>query len=591
MADRARPPYRKRHPMPRLGRIRALLTALLATLLVATASAQIDLPFDAIEVGRRGYGLTAGPGNVLERFEVEVLGIQVDPGLGFPLVLVRASGPIIDASGGVAAGMSGSPVYVVEEGGDALVGAIAYVFPEGDLSLALVTPIAAMRATIAGAPTLPTVFAERGRTAPVATPILLSGLGVRASTHLAPLFPSETVQLLPVQMAVISEADEEAYRLEPGSAVSVQLARGDITIAAVGTVTTLGRGEVLAFGHPLLGSGEVSFPLATAFVAYIVPSRVVPFKLSNSGRRLLGVITQDRPAAIGGSLDADADMLPVTLTVNHAGGSQVLEFEVVRDDRYHPALLAAAAQQALDEALDRTGAGSADLAWEIGLADGDSVRILEQVASERDIAAAAARLAAAPMALLATNIFEAPDLERLALSITVNDTLRVAELVEVAPSRTTVRPGETLEVFIRLQPYRREAEVRTLLLTVPEDAEGELRLLFRGGDVPRTGLEGAADDDDGLPPILSFAELLARLESNIQGSDLLVETVVAGDVRRLERLSTPEVVLGSKLITITIESASDEEDGGNGGSVEDAPPEADPDASDPEGTPDSEGAP
>lgn len=528
--------------------------ALLA--LTATVQAQIDFPLETLVIGQRGYGLTAGPGNVLERFEVEVLGVQHDVGLGFPLVLVRTSGPVIDDSGGVAAGMSGSPVYFEEEAGEALLGAVAYVFPESDLTLALITPISAMRAAAARvhSPPHPTVFAEHGRAAAVATPILLSGLSERASRLLEPLFSGSSARLLPQQIVGSGGVDEDDYRLEPGSAVSVQLARGDITIAAVGTLTALERGRVLAFGHPLLGSGAVSFPLAAAFVSHIVPSRVVPFKLANSGQRQLGVITEDRPAAISGRLGEVAALLPVTLTVDHLGDSVVKRVELTHDDRYLPALLAAAAQQAVDETLGKTGGGTADLVWQISFADGSSIDVLEQVASASDIATAAARLAAGPLALLANNIYEPADLAEIALGIAVEDERRVAEVVEVALERDTVRPGGTLEVFVRLQPYRQEAVVRTLAFAVPEDVEGEIRLLFRGGDVPREGLDDAEDDDDGLPPILSFPELLARLEGNLQASELVVETVIDGRVRRLARLGFPYVVIGSQRTTVTVES-------------------------------------
>ena len=41
-------------------------------------------------------------------------------------------------------------------------------------------------------------------------------------------------------------------------------ARGDVTIGAVGTLTAIDGARVLAFGHPLLGQGNVALPLAPA---------------------------------------------------------------------------------------------------------------------------------------------------------------------------------------------------------------------------------------------------------------------------------------------------------------------------------------
>ena len=101
-------------------------------------------PLEAVAPGLRGYGLTEGPSGV-ERFDVEVLALQEGFGLAFPLVLVRASGGLVDVGGGVAAGMSGSPVVLTDGPEERVLGAIGYVFPDSAGGLALVTPIGAMR--------------------------------------------------------------------------------------------------------------------------------------------------------------------------------------------------------------------------------------------------------------------------------------------------------------------------------------------------------------------------------------------------------------------------------------------------------------
>lgn len=545
----------RRRRVWRVGCVFALLFALAGTAFA------VDFPLEGVAPGLEGYALTAGAGNRIERFPISVLGLQYDPAGGFPLVLVRAGGPFIEAAGGVAAGMSGSPVYLQRGGQDALLGAIGYVFPEADHSLALVTPISAMRGALPvvdaarPAPFGPTL-AELGPATSVATPLLLSGLGPRAAGLLEPLFERSPVRLVPAQASGVSPAADEGYRLAPGSAISVQLARGDVTVAAVGTVTTFDDGRVLAFGHPLLGEGAVSFALAPAFVTTIVPSAVVPFKLANSGRRTLGAITEDRPAAIGGVLDVDPEMLPVTLTLNGPDGTHTKRFEVTRDERYYPVLIATAVLQLLDQAQAETGGGTADLAWEIELQRGDTVRVLEQAADETDLALAAARLAGAPLAILADNAFEAAEVDRVAINLDYDGELRLAEIVEVRAERDTLAPGEALVAFVRLQPYRQQAEVKTLTVPLPEDAEGQVRLTIRGG--LETGGDGE-DDTDADEPILSFGELLVALRENVQASEVVVETLVDGERERLERLPLPYLVRGEKTLTVTVETGDADE--------------------------------
>lgn len=505
-------------------------------------------PLEELEAGLTGHGLTAGAGNVIERFDVEVLALQEDVGVGFPVVLIRTSGEFIDSAGGVAAGMSGSPVYLSTGGGDALLGAIGFTFPRSDHSLALVTPINVMRGGLRSVtPFNERAFTGLGEPRPVTTPLLLSGVSDRAATHLEELFSSERVAPLPVHVAGANSAMDDAFELEPGSAISVQLVRGDITVSAVGTLTLLEEDRFHAFGHPLLGHGEVSFALAPAYVSHIVQSQVTPFKLADSGKRILGAVREDRPFTVSGRLDVEPDFIPVTLTLNLPRGSVVKRFEIAPGERYYGPLLAAASLQAFDNAMAEISGGTAELAWEISLAGGDTLRLLEQTSDVADVGLSAARLAAEPLIILADNVFADPQVQEIELTMQVEEALRTAEIAEVVPESETPRPGEILVAHVRLQPYRDEPVVKTVEVQLPVDVDGPLEVTFRGGS------EREEPVDDGELPILSFAELLVALRDHVQASELVVETVIDGELRRLARLPQPYLIEGSKTLTIDID--------------------------------------
>ena len=519
-----------------------------------TATAEPDktplFPLGALEPGQRGYGLSAGAGNVIERFEVEVLALQYDAGTGFPLVLVRASGPLIDAAGGIASGMSGSPVYLERGGEDALLGAVGFTFPETSGGLGLVTPIATMRrADPRAAPVRAFGPAFDPQDAvPVRTPLLITGLSARAGTLLSPLFSGEMVPL-PLQatggQTPERVRDDAAYRLEPGAAISAQLIRGDVTVAAVGTLTLVESGAFWAFGHPLLGRGAVSFALAPAFVTAVVPSRNVPFKLADSGRRVLGSVTQDRPYAISGLLGEKPDFIPVTLSLSGDAGTLTKRFEVTDDERFYAPLLASATLQAFDELLQGTAGGTAELAWEIELAGGRTVRVLEQATSAGDLALAAADLAAEPLGLFSDNPFQKAQVTRVSISAGYERAERVAELVEVVPERTNLKPGAALSLNLRLQPFRQGPQVERLSVRLPPELRGPVTLTVRGGLTP------PEDEGEGRA-LYSFAELLSALEENVQSSELVVETAIDGETRVLKRLSLPYLVAGSEGVEVTV---------------------------------------
>nr|MBA3739498.1 hypothetical protein [Actinomycetota bacterium] len=94
-------------------------------------------PVDDLEPGMIGTAWTVVEGTDPVSFDVEILGVLPDgiaPGIDF--ILVRTSGPVIDETGGIAFGFSGSPVYI----DGALVGSISYGFFAADQTFGGVTP-------------------------------------------------------------------------------------------------------------------------------------------------------------------------------------------------------------------------------------------------------------------------------------------------------------------------------------------------------------------------------------------------------------------------------------------------------------------
>lgn len=546
----------------------ALVLAVLLALGAALAHAAPDFPLGEVRPGLTGFGLTAGPGGAVQRFDVEVLAVQHDAGPGFPLVLVRASGPLIEAAGGVAAGMSGSPVYLPLAGRDALLGAIGYVFPEADHDLALVTPIEAMRdLRYASAPAAP-VVAGLGQAVPVTTPVLMTGASPRAAALLDEVFagaPTRPYAPFGAQGGAGGEAAAvEAPELEPGAALAVELMSGDLRLAALGTITAIEGDRVLAMGHPLFGTGAVSLGLAQAVVTTIVPSSVVPFKLSNLLPGTIGAATHDTPAAVAGDLGAEPETIALTLTVSAAGREERFRARLAADERLYPQLAAVATLEAADRVMRATGPGRAELAWDVTLRGGVRLRVLEQVSSESDVALAAARLAAQPLAILARNRFADPDVRSIDLSVTFDRDPGSAEVARLVLENDRLVAGGHAVLHVRLQPYRREGVVRTFSVPLPADLTGDVILLVRGGDVPRE-IENAPEEGGEVDEPRTFPELLDALRQQVQASELVVESVDEdGDVRRLLRVPLDWVVLGSQELRVTIEPAAGEEEAVDG---------------------------
>ncbi len=111
--------------------------------------------------------------------------------------------------------------------------------------------------------------------------------------------------------------------LEPGEAVSVLVAWGDVSLAATGTLTAVSNdGRFLAFAHPFTSRGAVAFPLARAWIHEVVPSLDTPFKIGTP-TSIVGTVTQDRPQAIGGLLGQFAPVMDISLNFRDVDSGKV----------------------------------------------------------------------------------------------------------------------------------------------------------------------------------------------------------------------------------------------------------------------------
>ena len=117
-----------------------LFTVLLCLQLALAAAANVPLmPVRDIQPGMQGIGKTVISGDTIEEFNVEILGVSGTQATGYN-IFARLYGDLIDKTGGVAQGMSGSPVYVDGR----LVGAVAFGKTFNDPHYCFLTPIGRM---------------------------------------------------------------------------------------------------------------------------------------------------------------------------------------------------------------------------------------------------------------------------------------------------------------------------------------------------------------------------------------------------------------------------------------------------------------
>ena len=536
-------------------------TAILVLLLLFAAGVQAAArvyPLEAVQPGLRGTAKTVVRGTEIETFEVEFLGVMRDAGPAGDLILIRASGDVIDRTGGIAAGMSGSPVYI----GDQLVGAIAYAYSLSDHRIGFVTPIRDMLEVLRmlepdreAAPAVPAdepgatdggpaagplagtgevsvrevILAESWQEAgelareappgtmvfaPVRAPLLASGFSSRAFARLGE--DLRAFNLVPVQAG--GQAPPEAAAapaLEPGSAFGVQLVRGDVSLTSIGTVTYVEDDRFVGFGHSFLDRGPVDYVTTSAYIHYVVPSIDFPFKIG-SVLEPVGALAQDRGAGVAGRIGQTPRMIPVTVSVQDLdrGVTRTTNFEVAADESFIVSLATSGALSALDRSLDRLGRGTARVVFRIEGEGMPKPLVRDNLYySEADIAALSLLEFMEAVSLVVRNRFSPVELTRIQLTAQVEEARWTAHIERAAPDRREVRPGETVRIEVQLRPYRSEPVREVIALTVPEDAApGYVTVEVRGGGWGlRPPIEAEEDIVDDPEEVIGIVDDLERL--------------------------------------------------------------------------------
>ncbi len=466
---------------------------------------------DALLPGQQAEVRTVFAGGRIESFDAEILGVLRGGRAAGDMILARATSERVVKSG-IAAGMSGSPVYV----NGRLIGALSSGWPFSRDPIFGITPIGEMldvlhHAEVPGdgasagpAGVSPSAATPRYRemrwpgTEDQALPEaqVQAQAGAADGASLAPLpLPLVGVGLPPAALAFARRSlapfhmdvvpggmggTGSADSLRPGSAVAVDLMRGDLLLSAIGTLTWRDGDRVLIFGHPFFQAGAVRMPLSTAEITTVVASDLNSFKLGVTGREV-GVVDQDRRAAVAGRIGARARLLPMRVTVRWPDRApQTFHYETVEDRTIAPTLMTVATLTSLLEAGGN--AANQTLAWRLTLhRHGQGPFVLEDVFAGASPPATVAQRAVQPLQYLFGNPFEPLALDSVALEVDVTPGRKRLTLERAVLLTPIVRPGGTVRVRCALDAWRGAEASRTLELHVPDDAPPGRYDLWVGG--------------------------------------------------------------------------------------------------------------
>jgi hypothetical protein len=476
--------------------------------------------------GMKGTAKTVFSGSGTEEFGVEILGILPGfPGPRQSAIIARLSGGNVEKTG-VFAGMSGSPVYIDGK----IVGAIAFSFPFSKEPIAGITPIKQMVelfnkgseglkpreprvvsfSQLAGTdwkPNLPkpAVSSVKLMTAapfnlplklwgqqmsPIATPFVFSGISQESLAAYAPQLADSG--LLPVAgvggaAAITPLAEVNGNTLPAGSSISVQLVRGDYSLAAAGTVTMRDGDRIYAFGHPFLSLGASDMPMSESSVVTVISNMNNSFKLAVPGR-MVGSISQDRASGIYGLLRQAPKMIPVKVNLHTSRDkTETYSYELANDSFLTPLLLNITLFNTITSSERALGDSTISVKGEIKVKGQESIMIDRRFSANNSPIMAAGSIAAPVSSLLASG-FDDVQLDGITLDISSTETKYAGTLERISVDRTEVRRGEKIEVQAYVRTESGKQFVQRIPVQIPSDAtEGQLLVFVGDGGALQEG--------------------------------------------------------------------------------------------------------
>lgn len=433
-----------------------------------------------------------------------------------PVYMVEASDPVLIQLGGIAQGMSGSPIFT-EQG---TWGAIAYGFNEQDSPpyYFFATPI---EWVIGERGTIPlakrTTIYQGSSISPLVIPLL--GTGFNRTPQ-----PNDLSLLNEVILAGKTQQHQDSF--EAGRPLAVGMMLGEVTTAALGTISYVDGNRIYGFGHSLSGSGAVELPIIEAVVLSQISNLSAPYKFATLNPTVRGTLTEDRLPAVRGVLGEGPELIPIRCVYTFSSGSVLeLTHRLATLDPYTTAdLIAGALISPLVNRVEDEPNHSVRVRTDISFVETDSILARSRLYADPEgqlwplIFYASADLGGILSQLMTRDDY-AVQMREAEIHIDIFSESRFAKIVGVAAD-TVISAGSTLSVATALRVGRREDREIEMAFSIPDTLPaGVYQLEVGSAATLGSGFAGEGVDPFGFFDPFGRDETLEDFFARVNGID------------------------------------------------------------------------
>ena len=534
------------------------------------ANAQIEwdvkkfMPVSEIKAGMKGEGYTVFFGTEAEKFEYTIVSIEYNSTPGWDVVWAEGTSENFKKTG-VAGGMSGSPCYIDGR----LMGAISlgYFNQREKSNLFGITPIELMikvtdrgmkpNLRYAGAkyfnqnseyaseglnmvPSLPSngeigmrqlqnnhsmhnpEFNPHAYSLRLAIPISLPSLDPVTLKMLEPIL--QRSNMIPVQAAG-GGGPVKKSPVEEGQIIGTEYVRGDYSAFGFGTISYIDKNkkELLAYGHPADGEGNVNIPLSGGYVHFILPSRARSIKVA-SATQPIGTLVQDRIPAIAGlvkKLPNTHHYIPVTGKVQTSDKKvRDVNYEVIREPFFTPIFTGMAISSIVNAMEFGFGDNTVKAKATIKLAEHPDLDTREIVLENINSSSGSpgfnvTRLFSGAVGDIVTNPFAKLRIDSIDFDIKIQDKRNTAQILTAHLDKNVYQPGEKVTMTLTVRPYLEQPKELTASVQIPKDTpEGIVLLRAMSSSSYRSWQRARSPGSFSPKDVNQLVKLIQQVEPN-----------------------------------------------------------------------------
>ncbi len=520
---------------------------------------------DKVKRGQTGYGMTTFAGMKPERFTFEVVSVVHNFLPKQDIILVKSDDPKMQTPG-FWQGMSGSPLYI----DDKLTCAFSYGFRFNKIAIGGCTPIdymkkeglgayrrATAQAAAGGGPKIvqpaaatmsdwrrltPTVDPQAaldalgpahkswllsaplpepvskpaetdGQTMQASVPLSVAGFSAPAFGQLEKMFGDSNVVPVRAGGTTSTPPRDAPNHFEMGGAIAVELIRGDMSAAAIGTVTYIDGDKVLAFGHPMFQTGETYAPVSTAYVHAIIPSAQSAFVMG-SAMTEIGSLTQDRQSSIAADTSLRTPTIPMAIAITTTAGAHVVngdfKVDLLANKFLTPSIAGAALMNAINYYLPDKDDVTARVESTVkvkGIAE--PIQFTDYLYSNDGAASVMGAVRGLRVIVpLLLNPFVPVTIERVDIKVDLRFEANYGDVKELKVTSGDLVPGRNM-VKVLMQSYDSKDIIEEIPVDVPKSLAGSIvQLEITSGDAAKL---------DSAPPT-DFPSLVAAFRKLLPGN-------------------------------------------------------------------------